>query len=120
MPTPLSSRNSLRGFLGAPKSYTVGSFRHFWENSRRGARAAYGKDAWPKGMHFQINGREDNEKEEGLAKLYGDNYIAVEMQPFHKLIWNKQIVLPRNFSDFESRAFVPDAAYRAFDVFNAQ
>jgi len=106
-----------RDYLDAPTTYTVHSFRHFWENSLRGARAIYGGDRWPKGMHFQISGREDVEREEGSGKDYGDNYTQTQMEPFLKLIWNGQIVLPMHYAQFESVAFVSFAARDALAAY---
>jgi integrase len=106
-----------RDFLDAPKEYTLHSFRHFWENSRRGAQFAFGKDNWPKGMHFQISGREDIEREEGSAKEYG-NFTTEQMEPYLRLIWNDGIELPMKYTEFKASAFISQAARRALVVFS--
>lgn len=106
----------IRRFLYAPDVYTPHSFRHVWEDNRRAAQAEYGSDRWPRGMHFQLSGREDIEKEEGSAKDYGNKYTAAQMHPFLCLIWDAKIVLPVSFSDFEANAFVTEASQRAFEA----
>jgi integrase len=107
----------IRKSLAAPKSYTLHSFRHFWENSRRGAQSTFGAETWPKGMHFQISGREDIEREEGSAKYYGSNYTATQMAPYLSLIWNKEIELPIHYAEFEATAFVSVNAQAALKRF---
>jgi len=107
----------IRPSLDAPATYTPNSFRHTWEDMRRGARSKYGMDRWPLGMHFQIAGREDIEREEGSAKDYGSKYKAAQMKPFLNLIWNEEIILPMKFSDFEATAFVSSASRKSFKAY---
>lgn len=107
----------IRGHLHMPETCTSHSFRHTWEDNRRTAMSEYGKDRWPKGMHFQLSGRADIEREEGSAKDYGVKYTALEMQPYLALIWDKRIKMPSSFPKFERAAFVPPIAALALKDF---
>lgn len=109
----------IRRFLHAPDVYTLHSFRHTWEDNRRSAQSKYGKERWPKGMHFQLSGREDIEKEEGSAKDYGKKYTAEEMRPYLNSIWEERTIAPISFEEFKAIAFVSITAKVAFDSTNA-
>jgi integrase len=87
----------IRQKLKAPKEYTTSSFRHLWEDMRRAAIAKYGKEAWPRGMSFQLSGREDIDKEEGSSKFYGNGYDAKTMRPYLDSVWFEDIQLPKPY-----------------------
>lgn len=99
-----------REFLGEGSQYTTHSYRHNWEDNRRGAQSIYGKEGWPPGMHFQLSGRRDIEKEEGSAGVYGTHYTAAQMRPYLDLIWNPELISPMPFAEFESTAFISESA----------
>jgi len=110
----------IRKALSAPLHYTLHSFRHFWEDMRRNAKDELGASAWPKGMHFQISGREDIEKEEGSARDYGHGYTAEAMSPYLNKIWAETLVLPMEYSQFVKEASVPESAKQALKKYLSQ